>query len=188
MSVAVAGDPARSLPTAEPTFERIPPEDFFELVEVFLLLLDLEVEDEALFVLFFGVEPADLLDALVLAPPADLAVFEDCFAPPEEVLFPAPPLFVAVDVFDPPEVEERVAFAAVFFEAADLDLVSEVEAPVLEEDDDFPLLLFTELPVFAVADLDSLPAFPEAVAFFVVAFLAVEALLVLCVFGILYLL
>ena len=188
MSVAVAGHPARSLPTAEPTLERIPPDDFFELVEVFLLPLDLEFDDEALYVHFFGEELADLLEAFCFVAPPAFEVFEDSFAPPEAVLFPAAPLLFAVDVFDPPEVEERVAFAAVCFDEEDLDLVSEVEAPVFEEDDDFPALLLAELPVFAVGDLESFPAFPEAVVFFEVAFVAVEVFFVLCVFGILYLL
>jgi len=173
-------------PTADPTFESIPPA-LFEAVDPFFEAdaLSPEDPDEAVFeagrfelAVVFGLEFSRAFEA----DPA-------CFAPPAAVRLPAPPLLVAVDVFDPPRFDEVVALATVFFDADFFDFVSAVEAPVLEELEDFAFVLFLELPVFAVEDLelfsDLLDApFPEAVVFPAERFAALEGVFLLVVFGI----
>ena len=98
--------------------------------------------------------PFDLPRAAVfLAPPLDLAPPADCLAPPDAVRLPAPPLFVAVDVFEPPDREEVADFAAAALVLAFLAVPGDFEAPVLLALDDLDAELLFAPPVLEVADL-----------------------------------
>jgi hypothetical protein len=122
--------------TASVTFWMMPPSVFFDRVDVpFPFDFDLPLA-----AVFFAVP-------VVLVPPAD------CLAPPEAVRLPAPPLFAAVDVFEPPEREAVADLAAPAFEPAFLAVPVDLEAPVLLVAELFEAALLFEPPVFDVADL-----------------------------------
>ena len=74
-------------------------------------------------------------------------------APPDAVRFAVPPLFVAVEVFEPPEREAATDFAAPAFEPDFLAVPGDFEAPVLLAAELFEAELLLEPPVFEVAAL-----------------------------------
>ena len=131
------GAPDENRPVTAPvTASMIPPLAFFErLDDRFPFDFDLPPA-----VVFLEVSAA-------LLPPAD------CLAPPEAVRFPAPPLFVAVEVFEPPVREAAADLAAPTFEPAFLAVPGDFDAPVLLVPELFDAALLFEPPVFDVADL-----------------------------------
>ena len=101
-------------------------------------------------------DPVDFdipLGLVFRAVPVDFVPPADCLAPPDAVRFPAPPLFVAVDVFDPPDREAAADLAAPAFEPAFLVVPGVLEAPVLPAPELFDAALLFEPPVFDAADL-----------------------------------
>jgi hypothetical protein len=158
MSIAVDGEPANIRPTADPTLESIP-SDFLEAEEplfeagVFFEADALE-RDDAFAPLRFGAERVEPAVVFGLEFSRAFEAVPDFFAPPAAVLLPSPPLLLAVDVFDPPRLDEVVALAAVFLDDESFDLVPTVEAPVFVELEDLAPALILEFPVFAVGDLE----------------------------------
>ena len=74
------------------------------------------------------------------------------FAPPDAVRLPAPPLFVAVEVFEPPERDAVADLAAPAFEPAFFDVPGDFDAPVLLAPLLFEAVLLLDPPVFDEAD------------------------------------
>jgi hypothetical protein len=94
-----------------------------------------------------------LLAAAFFVVPVTFFRLADCLAPPEAVRLPAPPLFVAVDVLEPPEREAVADFAAPAFDPAFLAVLADLEAPVLLVPELLEVALLFEPPVVDVADL-----------------------------------
>jgi hypothetical protein len=103
-----------------------------------------------------AVEPPDDFEAAELfdlVEPPEFDFPADCFAPPEAVRFPAAPLFVPVDVLDPPRADAVEAFEVPPLDVAFLAVVAIFDAPVLELLELFAPELLFDPPVFPVEDL-----------------------------------
>jgi hypothetical protein len=86
--------------------------------------------------------------------PADFDTPLDCFAPPDAVRLPAAPLFVPVEVLEPPDLEAAADLAVPPFDPADFVVPAVLEAPVLLIPELLDEELLFEPPVFAVPDLE----------------------------------
>ena len=139
MSIALGLPEPNNSVTALVTDETIPP-------LFFLAGVPEPLPDEALLPL-----PEDFLAAVVLVP-VERAVPLDRLAPPDAVRLPAPPLFVAVEVFEPPDFEAVAERAVEAFEPAFLFVPVDLDAPLLVIPELFEVELLLEPPVFAVAD------------------------------------
>ena len=140
MSIAFGFEDAKSPVTALATVASRPP-SFFLPFALTPLPADLVLPEGAVF-----------LEEVVWFP-VDLAVPLDCFALPAAVRLPAAPLLVAVEVFEPPDIDAVADRADEVLEAVFLLVPADLEAPVLLVPELLEVELLVEPPVFAEADL-----------------------------------